>query len=506
MKKLIAVFLTVAIVLSMGILTVHAEDPVAFLDYFMVNGEGTNYNDRNAHDTDVHITIIKGETLKCEGWAYKIGTTLDRVYWQYFSVDSDSKFKNEPERACSNNYRSREDVAQYYQLDPSTYQYFSKSGFGADNSLMNLEGVSELDIGKYYVRLVAAFADGTTEVLKKKFILEVIDGTPAVEPKVIVNGTAVAPDGKSSVTLSQDGDKLVVTTNETVNDPWVSIPLGDLDASQYVSFTINYTVEGAIYGNNVYLRDTVLNTSYSPMNGSWAPTEEMNGKTSYTYVLADSFAPFTDKMLNGLRIPAAATAGAKFVIESITFNTAHTAEKRDFDASAGDGLSFDWILANGSEIANGNTQVIETKKGIDGKDGSITELTLYGWYGNGTSATKAFGYQINGGEIVYGDYFTTTEEAVTNLGANNRRFFIPIDVSGLTDENTIWIWAKLENGDEVKLNRFDNKGQANEKDREVYVIYNGPAAQNPPTAEASIVIFMVVAAAVALVLLKKKVF
>ena len=179
---------------------------------------------------------------------------------------------------------------------------------------------------------------------------------------------------------------------------------------------------------------------------------------------------------------------------------------RDFDANAGDGLSYDWILANGTEIANGNSQVIETKKGIDGTDGSITELTLYGWYGNGQQETAAFGYQINGGTIVYGDYFTTTEEAVTNLGANNRRFMIPVDVSGLTGQNTIWIWAKLANGDEIKLNRFDNKGQTNEKDREVYVIYNGPAASNPPTADASIVIFIIAAAAIALVLLKKKQF
>ena len=186
---------------------------------------------------------------------------------------------------------------------------------------------------------------------------------------------------------------------------------------------------------------------------------------------------------------------------------AHTPVSRSFDASAGDGLSYDWILANGTEIANGNSQVIETKKGINGTDGSITELTLYGWYGNANSPTDAFGYQINGGTIVYGDYFTTTEEAVTNLGANNRRFMIPVDVSELKDENTIWIWARLENGDEIKLDRFDNKGQANEKDREVYVIFNGPASQqNPVTADASIVVFVIAAAAVALVVLKKKAF
>ena len=155
---------------------------------------------------------------------------------------------------------------------------------------------------------------------------------------------------------------------------------------------------------------------------------------------------------------------------------AHTGEKRDFDAAKGDGLSYDWILANGTEIANGNAAVIAAKKNIDGTDGSIENITLYGWYGNANSATAALGYQINGGTISYGDYFTTTEDAVTNLNANNRRFYMTIDVSELTGENTIWVWAKLENGDEVKLNRFDNKGTEKEKDREIYVIYNGPAA------------------------------
>ncbi len=184
----------------------------------------------------------------------------------------------------------------------------------------------------------------------------------------------------------------------------------------------------------------------------------------------------------------------------------HVAEKRGFDANAGDGLSYDQILINGTEIANGNAAVIAAKKSIDGTDGSVSTITLHGWYGNGNSPTAAFGYQINGGTIVYGDYFAATESAVTDLNANNRRFTMEIDVSNLKNENTIWVWAKLENGDEVKLDRFDNKGTANEKDREIYVVYNGPVSQqsNPPTADASIVIFMVAAAAIALVLLKKK--
>ena len=150
-------------------------------------------------------------------------------------------------------------------------------------------------------------------------------------------------------------------------------------------------------------------------------------------------------------------------------------EARSFDADLGDKLSFDKIYLNGVEAADGNGPVIALKKGIDGTKGDISQISLYGWYGNLNSETVAFGYRINGEEIVFGDFFFDTESEVTNLGANNRRFVIPIDVSSYTGPgHEIWIYAKLQNGDVVKLDRFDNRGQDNEKDREIYVIYNGP--------------------------------
>ena len=155
----------------------------------------------------------------------------------------------------------------------------------------------------------------------------------------------------------------------------------------------------------------------------------------------------------------------------------HVPEMRDFDSEKGDGLSFDKIYIDGVEVADGNAAVIAQKAGIDGTDGSISQITLYGWYGNKTSPTVAFGYKINDEDIVYGDFFMDTEPAVTQLAANNRRFFMPIDVSALTGENVIWVYAKLANGDEVKLNRYDNRGQENGKDREIYVIFNGPAGE-----------------------------
>ena len=326
MKKLISILLAVAIIFSLGILTVHADDnngPKVALDAFMVNGTGTNYNVMTATGDDVHITLIKGETLKALGWAYKIGTKLDRVYWQYFGFDSGSKFANEPERSCSNVYRSRNDVAQYFGFSESDYQWFEKSGFGLDGSYINLEGVSELEVGKYYMRLVAAFEDGETVVIKKKFVVEVIEGTPHEAPKVKVNGTAVEPDAIHGVEIStDDSGKLVVTTPATAgaNDPWVSVPFDSVDLTGYESVTIVYSVEGAIYANNIYARDTEVNPGYSGEAGSWFPSENMTGNTSITLKFDECFPLLAGKKLTGLRIPGAATPGASLVIESITLN------------------------------------------------------------------------------------------------------------------------------------------------------------------------------------------
>lgn len=185
----------------------------------------------------------------------------------------------------------------------------------------------------------------------------------------------------------------------------------------------------------------------------------------------------------------------------------HYPERRDFSSDAGDSLSYDQIIVDGQIVAEGNDVVIETKKaGIDGRDGSVSKIALYGWYGNSNQTTAQLGYQINGGRIVWGDFFIDTESAVTSLGANNRRFKIEFDVSNLKgDNNVIWVWAKLENGDEVKLNRYDRTASG-DKDREIYVTYNGVPGVNAPTADASMVIFIVAAAAVALAVLKKKVF
>ena len=242
-------------------------EPKTSLDYFKVNGEGENHNSTESGDA---ITINKGDTLKAVGWAYKYGTNLKRVYWQY--VERDGKIKEGPIMDCSDVYRKREDVAQYFGYTAEEYVYFANSGFGKDDNFIELLGVSALEAGEYDVRFVAEFEDGTTSVIKKKFALTVVDAEPVPDPtvKVIVGETetAVKPDAKSGVVLSMDGDKLVATTDADAGDPWISIPLDNIDTNVYTSISVKYTVDPGMHGNNIYLRDTTVNPGYSGTAGT----------------------------------------------------------------------------------------------------------------------------------------------------------------------------------------------------------------------------------------------
>ena len=165
-----------------------------------------------------------------------------------------------------------------------------------------------------------------------------------------------------------------------------------------------------------------------------------------------------------------ATAGEGFI------KLDYTPVGRDFSKAEGDNLSYDTIFVNGTNQADGNDAVIALKKLVDGSDGSITSVGLRGWYGNKNYAIESFGYTVDGGEPVYGDFKEATEDAVLsdgNGGPFASRYLITVDVTGLAKgkDYTIRAVAKLSNGDVVVLNRVDNPGTDKEKDRDVYLIY-----------------------------------
>ncbi len=150
---------------------------------------------------------------------------------------------------------------------------------------------------------------------------------------------------------------------------------------------------------------------------------------------------------------------------------------RDFAADKGDKMSYDQILVNGAEIANGNDAVIAAKALVDGSDGSIQNVAMHGWYGNANSKIESFGYSIDGGDPVYGDFKVATTQDVIDAGGESR-YTIVIDVTSLTDGEThkIQALAKLQNGDIVKLNR-----NADGKDRDAYVNYKAQLVEEPVT-------------------------
>ena len=194
----------------------------------------------------------------------------------------------------------------------------------------------------------------------------------------------------------------------------------------------------------------------------------------------------------------------------INSEPATTGGLRDFDAAKGDHMSYDQILVNGNEIANGNDAVIANKALIDGSDGSITTVAMHGWYGNDTSDIISYGYMIDDGTPVFGDFAVGCEDAVIQNGGESR-FTITIDVTGLKDGAThkIQAVAKMNNGDIVKLNR-----NADGKDRDAYVNYKAQLVEQqsdpdpvvPPTGDTTVALISVVAviSLAAVVIFRKK--
>ena len=181
---------------------------------------------------------------------------------------------------------------------------------------------------------------------------------------------------------------------------------------------------------------------------------------------------------------------------------------RDFStADNGDLMSYDQILVNGAEIANGNDAVIAAKALVDGSDGSVQTIAMHGWYGNKNSKIESFGYMIDSKAPVFGDFKVDAEQAVIDAGGEYR-YTITVDVSGLTDGKTHKIQAvvKLENGDIVKMNR-----NADGKDRDAYVNYKAQYVQEtqPATGDMTVAMFAVVAVlamGAAVVFAKKRAF
>lgn len=183
---------------------------------------------------------------------------------------------------------------------------------------------------------------------------------------------------------------------------------------------------------------------------------------------------------------------------------------RDFAKDKGDAMSYDAIFVNDEMVAEQNDPVIAYKKLVDGSDGHITSVGMYGWYGNSSAKIVSYGYMIDDNAPVFGDFkYEPTEDAVIKAGGEFR-YKITADVTGLKDgkDHKIQAVAKLDNGEIVKLNRYEG-----EKDRDAYVNYRAQLVedQNPPTpvtGDATVALISIVAviSLAAVVVFRKRVF
>lgn len=155
---------------------------------------------------------------------------------------------------------------------------------------------------------------------------------------------------------------------------------------------------------------------------------------------------------------------------------------RDFNADT-DKQYFDRILINGEIKAEGNDAVAELKANVDGSEGNITTIGMYGWFGLKDAETDystmldSYGYIIDDGKPVFDKSFNLAEQSEPDvINGNGLRYQINVDVSALQDgqNHTIKGCAKLANGDLVIFNR---------ENREAIINYKAPLKAEDPTEE-----------------------
>ena len=454
------------------------------LDGLAVNEDtypiAVNYNGDDA----TTITIEQGDKMNLLGWIAKYGTNLDKIYWQYI-VGEGHAFDEEGveivTKECSNTYRERKVISEAISVPE---EYLLNAGFGLDNDLMEMLGVDELEPGTYTVRVRALFLDGSESAVKKKFTLVVNEKTVTEEPtvKVVVGETAtnVKPDAVSGVVLSADGDKLVATTNADAGDPWISIPLDNIDTNVYTSISVKYTVDPGMHGNNIYLRDTTVNPGYSGTAGTWC-APDMNARTEKTYFIVASFSTMAGTQLTGIRFPGA-TAGGTLTIESITFRTKDETEYTnfvDYDDVESYGMSFDYFYWNGNNLGGGraiaDVFVRPDAMPVDDYGGIATGYS--GWVAF-KQKVKAFGYIIDGKLVTNEAFYQSNENGLSALvdgwdgwkgsGETMQRFIIAVPFEGQSGTINVVAAAVLEDGTVVKL----NSKAVHDRDTEINFVFN----------------------------------
>ena len=127
--------------------------------------------------------------------------------------------------------------------------------------------------------------------------------------------------------------------------------------------------------------------------------------------------------------------------QNASFDTIYWNGTYGSDAQIGaDGGAADWLTANGG-----------AEHHFDNSDASLTTVGLRGWVGF-DQPIVAFGYQVNDGNVYFGNYAEATGDDVRNAGGENaQRYNVNIHVLAFSGETKFTAAAKLADGTVVKL-------------------------------------------------------
>ena len=479
MKRLVVIVTVIAMMVTLCL------SSFAGLDRIHVNNNVLDQSPDVKGDNPIVIEV--GDRVYILGWAVKSGTNLDYVYYKLDGVAQNCD--------GATSYAARADLCGPLGVDAA---YVQRSSVGANGAMMELLGIDDLSEGDYAIQIIAKYQDDSEEVLQS-FTLRVVDEITE-QAYALVGGTASA-----AVWLDTPNKAVAVEFTTTIPFSSVKIPntwASRQDAGKSCEVTLSifefkYNAEYSIA--QTPLKTTTYNTIQDGVPGCVLDFGEQLPAGTYVFKVEVGSTAATGSVYFVLDTPATTPDESYFkyfgtakpfslsIIGAITGEAVSAQNPadidapvpgatRDFSKAYGDALSYDQILVDGTEIANGNSAVIAAKKLIDGSDGSKTSVTMHGWYGNKNLEIASFGYTVDGGEPVFGDFKVATEDAVksdSNGGPYASRFTITVDVTGLEKgkDHTIRAVAKLSDDEIVILNRVDNPGQENEKDRDIYVVY-----------------------------------
>ena len=417
-------------------------EPKANIDFFQVNGAGDNHNTRDSGDS---ITIKQGDKITTLGWIFKYGTNVKRVYWQY--VEAGGKIKDGPIMDCSDTYRKREDVAQYFGFGPDEYQYFAKSGFGLDNDPMVLTGIGDLPVGEYDARFVAEFEDGTTEVIKKKFTLKV---------------EAAAPEATELV--GHNFDEAYFNVLQVRVRGWARLN-SELDGFGYriddgdVVYNAAFQVDRSDVWNAFGVTKEVANGFDLNIPATDIPA----GKHTFTLVVK-------------------AKDGTVIDVGQMPIEMPHEEQYTnivDFDDISSYGMSVDGFWWNGGAIGN-----IETGADLFVRPDAMP-VNDYGGLSTGYNGwvafkqkVKGFGYIVND-KLFVSDTFTQANEDTlaptvdswegwAGSGETVQRYNVQIPFAGMSGVSNVMAAAILEDGTVVRL----NSKAIHNRDTEIDFVFN----------------------------------